>query len=187
VCRVEEDHRFTSEEADLGPAEGEDVDAGVDRHGAQREVERGGGVRDPGAVHVKQEAMRVGKIGEGPNFGRRVHGAVFARLRNRHDARLDVVLVADAAEPCRNGGDGQPAVRRRHAEELAAGEAFGGAAFVDVDVRQVGADHRLVGPHQRLNAEDVGAGAVEDEENVGGRPELRAERSTARAVYGSSP
>jgi hypothetical protein len=54
----------------------------------------------------------------------------------------------------------QLAVLGRDRDELAAGEPLGRAALVDVDVRGLGADDRLVGREQALQADDVGARAA---------------------------
>ena len=49
---------------------------------------------------------------------------------------------------------------------------FGRAAFVRINVRILAAQHRVIRPVQRLQAEHVRAGPVEGEENVDARPEM---------------
>ena len=60
-------------------------------------------------------------------------------------------------------------------EELGAGEALGGAALVDVHVRGLGADDGLVGAEGEVEAGDVCAGAVEDDEGLRVGAEVAAE------------
>ena len=82
------------------------------------------------------------------------------------DLGLDVVLVAEADEPRAQQLRRQLAVRRRHVDQLGAGDALRGAALVDVDVRRLGADHGLVRPQDGGERGDVAAGAVEDGERL---------------------
>ena len=61
---VAEDDRLAEEEAVLGAAEGDDVDAGVGGELAERDAERGGGVGEAGAVDVEEHAELVGDVGD---------------------------------------------------------------------------------------------------------------------------
>ena len=61
-------------------------------------------------------------------------------------------------------------------EQLGAEVPLGCAALVGVDVRAVGADHRLVRPDQRLQCEHVRRGAVEDQEGLRVRSEVDPEQ-----------
>ena len=72
-------------------------------------------------------------------------------------------------------------------QQLDAGDALGRAALVDVHVGDVGADDGLVRRGERVDREDVGAGAVEDEERRRGLAEVLAEARPRAAVQSSSP
>jgi len=84
---------------------------------------------------VEEEFVRVREVGQGSDFVWLVDRAHFGGLRDGDDARLDVVLIADAVVVVRNGVDGELAVRGRDGNEFAAGEFFRRAALVGVDVR----------------------------------------------------
>ena len=177
---AQEDDRVAEQEAVLGPAEGEDVDAGVGGERAKRQVEGGGGVGEPGAVDVQEHLVLVGELGQRADLLGRVDGAELGRLGDRDDARLGGVLVADPGEPLGDQLRGELAVGRRGGQELDPRDPLGRPALVDVEVGGLGADHRLVGAGERLEREHVGAGAVEDQERLGLLAEVLAEAPGAR-------
>ena len=61
---VEDHDRLGPEQAVLRAAEGEDVNADVGAQRRERAAERGGGVAEPGSVHVDDQAVAVGQIRE---------------------------------------------------------------------------------------------------------------------------
>src|SRR5713101_5451446 len=107
--------------------------------------------------------MRMRKIRDGPDLLRRVHRAVLRRLRDRDRARLHVMLVPDVVQMLADSRDGDLSVRRRNREQLASDVLFGGTTLGSVDVRRLGADHRLVRLHHALQAEHVRRRAAEYE------------------------
>ena len=72
----------------------------------------------------------------------------------------------------------------RQRNQLASRMLFRRAAFVGIDVRVVAAQHGMVRPVQRLQAEHVRAGPVESEENVDPRAEMLFEFRDRRARVG---
>ena len=108
--------------------------------------------------------MGVRVLAQGLQLLERVQRPELGRLRDRHDAGLDDMLVADAHDPPRHQLGRELAVRRRHGEQLDAAHHLGRAALVDVQVRALGADHALPGAQHGPQADDVRARAVEDGE-----------------------
>ena len=105
----------------------------------------------------------------------RVQRPELGRLRDRDDAGLDDVLVADAHDPPRHQLGRELAVGRRHGQQLDPAHDLGRAALVDVQVRALGADDALPGAQHRPQADDVRARAVEDGEGDGVVTEVRAD------------
>jgi len=68
-------------------------------------------------------------------------------------------------------------VRRRDPDDLAAGEPLGGAALVGGDVGGRGRDDAIAVAQERGQRRHVGAGAVEDEEDVGMLADVRPDRA----------
>ena len=68
------------------------------------------------------------------------------------------------------------AVLGRDGEQLGAREPLRRSAFVDVHVRRLGADHRLVRAREGVDRGDVRAAAVEDEERPCPVAEMAAEQ-----------
>ena len=66
-----------------------------DRSAADVAAESDGCVGDAGPVDVDRHAVAMGPIADRGHLVGRVHGAELGALRHRHDARLDVVDVAD--------------------------------------------------------------------------------------------
>ena len=148
---------------------------------AQADAERGGGVGQPGAVDVQQQPVGVGDVGQR------------AQLVGRVDAcRARCVWVTETTRGCT--ACSSPSRARRGATELgrrACRPGVGTASSLSPPTRS-GAPHsstcrcavsaqidRLPGPRRRAwRREDVGGGAVEDEE----RP-----RVARRSARGTSP
>src|SRR5713101_2130791 len=97
---------------------------------------------------------------------RLVHRPYFSRLGNGDDAGLHVVLVADAVVGVADSFDRELAILGWKWNQLATGEFFRRSAFVGINVGSFGADHRVVRIGQRFQAEAVGGGAVEYDEDV---------------------
>lgn len=174
-ARSQEDDGLAEQQAVLRPAEGDGVDADVGRDRAQRHVERGGGVRQTGAVDVQQEAALVGEVRERCQLVGAVARPELGALRDAHDTRLDDVLVADAVQLRGDELGGELAVECRDGLELAARDPLGRPALVDVDVRAGGADDRLPRAAQRAQRQDVRGAAVEDEVRAGLLAEVLAQ------------
>ena len=178
--RTEEDDGLGSEEAALGPAEGQHVDAAVGGELAQLEAQRLRGVHQPGAVHVQEQPGLVRRLRQRRDLGGRVHGPQLGRLGDGDDLGLHVVLVAEPDEPGLQQLRRQLAVRRRHVDELGAGDALRRPALVDVDVRRLRADHRLERPQHGGEDGHVAAGPVEDGERLHVAEELAQAVAQAR-------
>ena len=113
AVRVDHDDGLGAEQAVLGAAEAQDVDAGIGRERAERDAQRGGRVPDARPVQVQRHAVGVRVVGDGRDLGGRVQRAEFGGLRDAHGERLRAVLVAPSP---RLGGDqlgGELAVGRR--------------------------------------------------------------------------
>ena len=95
-----------------------------------------------------------------------VHRSYFCGLGNGNDAGLHVVRVADAMVGVAYGFDGKFALPRGNGNQLAAGEFFGRAAFVGINVGSFAADYRVIRVGQCLQAETVGGGAVENNKDA---------------------
>src|SRR5689334_23003309 len=106
------------------------------------------------------------EVGETANFVWLINRPNFGRLSNRNDARLNVVLVADAVVYGMHGFDGQLPLFGRNRDQLAAGKFLRSAAFVDIDMCALSADHGVVGVGQRLQTETVRSCAVKYEEDL---------------------
>ena len=94
--------------------------------------------------------MLVCEAGQGLNFVRLVDCAHFCCLGNGDHSRLDVMLVANAVIGIADGFNGKFAIRSRNRDELAAGELFGRAAFVGVNMGNGGTDHSMERIRQSL-------------------------------------
>ena len=152
----------------------------------QRLPEAGGGVGDARAVHVQKHFMLMRELGQRLNLFRLVDRPHLGRLRNRDDPRLHMMLVADAVIGVAHGVERDLAVLMRQRNQLASRMLLRSAAFVGIDVRVVAAQHRVVRPVQRLQAQHVRAGSVEGEEDINPRTEvlfeLRDRRTRVRIV-----
>src|SRR5437016_5714544 len=95
-----------------------------------------------------------------------VHRSYFCGLGNRNDAGLHMERVADAMVSVAYGFEGEFAVPRGNGNQLAAGEFFGRAAFVGIDVSSFAADYSVIRVGQGLQAETVSGGAVENNKDA---------------------
>src|SRR5205807_2985599 len=86
----------------------------------------------------------------------------FRGLRDGNYLRLHVMFIADAVVSVANHFDVELAIGSWDGNQLAAGEFFGCATLVGVDVRRSGAEYRAIGLGKGLEAEDVRSCAVED-------------------------
>lgn len=111
------------------------------------------------------EAAGVREVGEGAEFGGRVERAVLGGLSDGDGSGFGKVNAVTADESGGDGGGGEFAEGAGEREEFAAaGEKFGGAAFVGVNVGDLVAEDALVAVAEGGEGEGVGGGAVEDEE-----------------------
>ena len=173
--RAREDDCLAEHHPVLRPAEAADVDPGLDQHRPQVDAERRDGVRDPRAVDVEEQAMRAGALAEHAQFVDRVDGSDLGRLRDRDRGRLDVVRIADAVQLPEHVGRRELPVLDRDVDQLAAREALEGAALVDVEMRELWADHRLVRSQRGGERDHVRPGSVPAEEYARVRTQLGAE------------
>src|SRR5580658_6544031 len=162
---MEEHYRFSAENPILGATEREHIYAQITRSLAQRLAERHGGVGNARAIHVQVHVALVGKTGQGTYLFWLVNRAHLGALRNRNNAGLRVVLVANAMVGVADGIQRDLAVLMGQWNQLAAGVLLRRAAFVAVDVGIVAAQDRLKGLGQGLQTQNVGSRAVESEEN----------------------
>jgi hypothetical protein len=172
---AQEYDRLTDQEAVLGAAEGDDVDARVGGGLAKRGALCHGGVGEPGAVDVQVHFELVGGRRDRAGLVDRVDGAELGRLGDRHDARLDRVLVATMGLPATDVIRRQLALGVGDRQQLGLGDALGRAALVDVHVSDVGADDTLEGLGQGVDRGDVRATAVEHREGFRALAEVLAE------------
>ena len=166
---VKKNHGFRSQSSVLGSTKGQDVHSQVPRGLPQVLSQAGGRVRDAGPVHVQEHAALVSKTGDGFYFVRLVNRPHFSGLRDGDDAGLHVVRIADAMVSMTDGFDRKLPVGYGHGNELAAGEFLRSAAFVGVDVGGFAADHRVIRIGQRSQAQAIGRGPVENEEDCNAR------------------
>ena len=167
---IEKDDGLGGQQAVFGAAETEDVDACAPSEiGGGVAGQRGGGagVGETSAVHVHCEAVGVGEVGEGADFGGGVERAVLGGLGEGERAGFREVDAVAAGEGGGDGGRGELAGGAGEREEFtAAGEELGRAAFVGVDVGDLVAEDTLVALAECGESEGVGGGAVEDKERL---------------------
>jgi hypothetical protein len=75
------------------------------------------------------------------------------------------------------------AVLRAHGQELHPGDRLRGAAFIDVQMRRIGTDHRLPSTARRAQRQHVGGRPVEDDK----RPRAVAEMLCEQLLDGPRP
>ena len=173
--RAQEDDGVAEQEAVLGRAEGDDVDAAVGGQLGEAAPSEAAALasRAPSTWRSIPSSWAASAIARGLVEG--VDGAELGRLGDRDDPLLGVVVVARRASQRPTSSGRELAVLGRDGEELDAGDALGGAALVDVHVGGLGADHGLEAAGQRVERGDVGAGSVEDGEAAGVGAEVLAE------------
>ncbi len=128
---------------------------------AQAQSQTHRGIGNARSVHVQEHFVLVGKAGQITNLLGLVNRPHFGGLSDGNHARLNMVLVADPMVSMAHRLDRQLAVRRMDEDQFATGELFRGAAFVGMNVGHVGANYRVVGLGQRLQAQAIGRGAIE--------------------------
>src|ERR1700674_3012273 len=77
-----------------------------------------------------------------------------------------MVLIPNAMVGTLHGRDSQFPVFTRDWNQFASRKFFGSAALVGIDMRGLGAYHRMIGIGQGLKTETIGCGAVEHHEDV---------------------
>src|SRR6202012_4971533 len=127
------------------------------------------------AVDEQPQVIGVTEFADGPQLRQRVAGPQLRGLGDGHGPGLSVVFVAPAAQVAGDPVRGDLAVRGWDSQQFGAEDLLSGAAFVGVDVRGLGTDHRLVPPQQEAEPPNVGGPAVEDEEHVTLGPEQLAQ------------
>ena len=117
----------------------------------------------------------------------RVDGAALGGLRDRDGAGLRAVLVADAVTTARltSSGVSLPSGVAT-ATQLGAEQPLGSAALVDGDVGALGQITCCHGCRASAEADEVRAGAVEDEGDLGAPAEMRPDAAIARSVTASA-
>src|SRR6266566_2991918 len=101
-----------------------------------------------------------------PNFVWFVNRAYLGGLSDRDDARLHVVLIPDPMIGRAHRLDRQLSVPGGKRNQLASGEFFRSAAFVDINMGGFGADNGMVGVGKRLQAKAIGCRAVKYKEDL---------------------
>jgi hypothetical protein len=160
--RVQHDDRLGAQQPVLGATERQHVDPGTRGDLAERDAEGGGGVPDPGAVHVQRHSETVHVVGDRPYFADGVDRPELRGLREADDEGLGAVLVAPAPGLPVDEGRGELAVRRRNGQQLEPAHPLRCAGLVGVDVSRLTRHDRAPTRHHRRQADDVAAGAVED-------------------------
>ena len=172
---VEENHGFRSQGAVLGPSEGEDVHSQVPRGLPQGLPQTDGSVCDAGPIHVQEHAAFVRKAGQSFYFAGLIDSAHLSGLRDGNDAGLHVMRVIDAMIGVTDSFDCKLAVGYGNGKKLASGKFLWSAAFVGIDVRGLAADHRVISVGQRFQAQAIGSGAIENEEDFNIRAKMLLE------------
>ncbi len=95
----------------------------------------------------------------------RVDSAHLGGLRDRDHAWLYVMLDADAVQQRLDLFDAQFAVRRGDRDQFAAGELLGRATLINVHVRRVGTEDRVMRLRDRFQAEDVRTRSAKDKKD----------------------
>src|SRR5271163_2813561 len=116
--------------------------------------------------------MLVRETGQRLNFDGRVYRSHLGGLRNRNDAGLRVMLVADTVIGVADGVKRDLAVLLRQGNQFAARVLLRRSALVRVDVSIVTANHGMERPGKRLQAQDVSPGPVKGEKNCDVRAEM---------------
>jgi len=140
-----------------------------------------GRIGDPRPIHVQEHAVFVGKARQRLNFFGTVYRSHLCGLRDRNDARLRVMLVADAVVGVAHGIERNLTRLVRQRNQLASGVFFRRATFVGVDMSVVAAKDGLEGSGQCLQSEDIRSSPIEGEKNCNVGAEMLFELSYRRS------
>jgi hypothetical protein len=121
---------------------------------------------------MQKHSALMSKFGQSTNLFWLVNRPHLGRLRNRDNLRLHMMLIADAVIRMPHCIERDFPVLMRQRNQLATQMLLGRGAFVGIYVRIVAAQHRLIGPRQRLQAQHIRPGAVESKKNFNPRPEM---------------
>src|ERR1700722_17402550 len=182
--RLEKDNRFASQDYVFRVAKGENVYSQFRCNPEGSSSERSGRVGNPGPVHVQKHAILVCKLCEHSNLLGLVDRSHLCRLRDRNDAGLGVMFIADAMVGMAHGLQRDLAVPLRQRNQSAAGMLLRRAAFVGIDVGVGAAQYRVEGASQGLQPENIRAGAVERKKNGNVRAEMFFELLDRRRCVG---
>src|SRR5665647_588202 len=116
---------------------------------------------------MQLQPVRVSESRHDPDLLRRVHGSVFRCLRNRHGARLNVMIVPEIVQMLRNVVAIDFSIASRNGRQLAADMFFRSSALGGVDVRGLSANHGVEGERECLKPEYVGSRSAEHEKDLG--------------------
>ncbi len=94
------------------------------------------------------------------------------------------MLIANAVIGMRRDLHCQLAVGRGQWNQLAAGQLFRRATFIRINVRKLRTQHRMIGPRQRLQAQHIRRGSVENKENLDVLSKMLAKFSDGRLRVG---
>ena len=133
--RIERHHQLAEQEPVLGPAEGEDVHAGIAGESPQRERQRCAAAlasRAPSMCSFMPLAWTC--VGDRAHLFRGVARAQFRGLGDGDGQRLGAVLVTPAPGLTVDEFRGQFAVRRGNLQQLDAADPLRRAVLVHVDV-----------------------------------------------------
>ena len=123
---------------------------------------------------MNEHAFIVGEGGDGPNLVWRIDGAKLAALGDGDNEWLCTMFVTKAKGFGRNQFGRQFALGNRNSEELEATDAFRSAAFIGVNVSEGTADNGAPARHHGRESNNIGAGSVEDREDLSLRTKMLA-------------
>ena len=115
------------------------------------------------------------EIGQRPDLLRLVNRPHLCGLRNRNNARLHVMLVADPVIGVPHRVERDLSILMRQRDQLASRMLLRRTALVGINVRVLAAQHRMVRPVDRLQAENIRASAVERKEDFDPRAKVLLE------------
>ncbi len=116
--------------------------------------------------------MLMGKTAERLNLFGLINSAHFGGLGNRNDAWLRVMLIADTVISMADRVDRDLAILVGQRNQLAAGMLLRRSAFVRINVGISAAQHRVEGPGEGLQAQNIRTRAIEREKNGDVRSEM---------------
>ncbi|GEM_PF-2963438 len=125
------------------------------------------GIGKAGTIHVQMQAKLLAGIADRAQLLGLVHSTDFGGLGQAHHARLGVVDVLALQGDFTNGRGRQLALLGPAEQQLGTiGEELGGAAFVGLDVGNVGADHAVVTLAERRQRQGIRSRAIESEKHL---------------------